>query len=163
MKGLTKPTSKPTVTTHSTRETGSKGETTMTMTEKSATPAKSTAKNGVEAKPEIVETKAPETQEDDGPTKQNKGGKGAVPTMPGAIVYKQGGKVFAVVHHPVDGTTYMQSGKGEGSATGALVDSGYRLSPLSLDAPEWLIAKLPQDATLIGYATLRGFPLIPQD
>lgn len=85
--------------------------------------------------------------------------RGVIPTMPMAIVYRHAGKVHAVIHHPLDGSTYAESGKGEGSAKGALEDSGFRLSSLSLDGPEWLAAKLPEGAELIGYATLKSFPL----
>lgn len=88
--------------------------------------------------------------------------RGVLPTMPWAIVFRQGDKVHAVIHHPIDGTSYAETGRGEGSAKGALEDVGYKLSPLQGSAPEWIAAKLPEGAALIGYATIKGFPLLPQ-
>lgn len=95
-------------------------------------------------------------------TDAEKRSRGVIPTMPAAIVYKLGERVHAVIHHPADGSSYAESGKGEGSAKGALEDAGYRLSPLYTDGHEWLAAKLPEGASLIGYANIKGFPLLPQ-
>lgn len=97
---------------------------------------------------------APETGET-----ESKRRHGVIPTMPMAIVYRLDNRVHAVIHHPLDGSTYGESGKGEGSAKGALEDSGFRLSSLSMDGPEWLVAKLPSGAELLGYASLKSFPL----
>ena len=88
--------------------------------------------------------------------------KGKQPTMPMAIIYRQNGRVTAAVFNPLDGTVYAETGKGEGSAKGALEDSGFRLSPLFLDGPQWLTERLPAGAELIGYAKISGFPLPKQ-
>lgn len=143
-----------------------KGETTMKQdtanVAQSAQTAAKAAKNGAEAKP--AETDAAKAAEATKPTEATEEKRrGAVPTMPAAILYRLNGRVFAAVHSPVDGKSYIQSGKGEGSAKGALEDTGFRLSSLTLDGAEWLAAKLPAGAELIGYAAIKGFPLPEQD
>lgn len=93
---------------------------------------------------------------------KEKARRGIVPTMPMAILYRLAGRVHAVVHNPIDGTSYTETGKGEGSAKGAMEDSGFRFSSMSLDAPAWLTEKLPEGANLIGYAGIKSFPLPKQ-
>lgn len=125
--------------------------TTMTQTEKvKPTPAKNgtTPAKADTAQASNEATETPEAKK-----------RGVVPTMPAAILYKHGGRVHAAIHHPVDGTAYIETGKGVGSAKGALEDSGFRLSGESLDGPEWLTEKLPEGAELIGFCTIKGFPL----
>lgn len=110
-----------------------------------------------DAKP-TMEASAPGT-----PDAEEKKVRGIIPTMPACILYRLGGKVTAAIHHPVDGTSYSETGKGEGSAKGALEDAGYRLGMVVADGHEWIRAKLPAGAELIGYASIKGFPLLPQE
>ncbi len=140
-------------------------------TEMGATPAKDKpSANGAKAsdkandKPSQAAQAAQAAQagQDSEGEQETRGRRGVIPTMPGCIIYRQGGKVFAAVHHPVDGTSYIESGKGEGSAKGALEDSGFRLSAVYAEGKEWIAEKLPEGAELIGYADIKGFPLPKQ-
>jgi len=86
--------------------------------------------------------------------------RGVVPTMPMGMLYTRAdGRVVAGIYHPADGTSYVETGKGVGSAKGALEDSGFVLSGLTLDGPEWLSDLLPPDCVLLGYCSVKGFPL----
>jgi len=124
-----------------------------TATQTSNKPAQTPAKNGTAPAAAKADAPATDSAEATEPKKR-----GVVPTMPAAILYKHGGKVHAAIHHPVDGTSYIETGKGVGSAKGALEDSGFRLSGESLDGPEWLAEKLPEGGELIGFCTIKGFP-----
>jgi hypothetical protein len=126
---------------------------TMQSTEKSKS-ATAPAKNGTTPAAAKADAPAADSAEATEPKKR-----GVVPTMPAAILYKHQGRVHAAIHHPIDGTSYVETGKGVGSAKGALEDSGFRLSGESLDGPEWLAEKLPEGAELIGFCTIKGFPL----
>lgn len=127
----------------------------MTSTQTTKSPAAQTpAKNGTA--PVAAKDATPAQDAESAPEAKKRG---VVPTMPAAILYKHGGRVHAAIHHPIDGTSYIESGKGVGSAKGALEDSGFRLSGESLDGPEWLTEKLPEGAELIGFCTIKGFPL----
>lgn len=88
--------------------------------------------------------------------------RGVIPTMPECVIYRKDGRVIAAVYNPVDGSVYQESGKGEGSAKGALEDSGFRLSLMYDKGPEWLYAKLPAGIEIIGFASIKGFPLPKQ-
>lgn len=88
--------------------------------------------------------------------------RGIMPTMPMVVYYKQDGKVHAAVHHPVDKSSLIESGRGIGSAKGGLEDMGFLFSPTSATGPEWLTALVPVQAEIIGYASIKGFPLPKQ-
>jgi hypothetical protein len=123
-----------------------------------ATPATTDAKSPEQATTSAEPTTGGDTT-GDGEDSKEKARRGIAPTMPMAILYRLAGKVTAVIHHPIDGTSYSETGKGEGSAKGALEDTGFRLASITLDGPAWLVAKVPADAKLIGYAAIRSFPL----
>jgi hypothetical protein len=108
--------------------------------------------------------KAAETAPADTDTEETKekARRGIVPTMPMAVLYRRAGRVHAVIHHPIDGTSYEETGKGEGSAKGSLEDTGFRLSSITSDGPAWLVERVPADVQLIGYASIKSFPLPPQ-
>lgn len=85
--------------------------------------------------------------------------RGATPTMPvGALWREAGGKVVAAVIHP-NGTEYRETGKGIGSAKGAIEDSGFLFGDLHMDGPEWISARIPAGVELLGYAKIKSFPL----
>ena len=88
---------------------------------------------------------------------------GKPPQMPAVAVYHLGGRVYAGVFNPVNQTKYIESGKGEGSAVGALVDSGFKITELTNEGPQWLQAMLPEGATNVQFAGIRSFPLPKQD
>lgn len=147
-KGLTRPHGKTNVGPHL-----QKGFTTMANTQ-TATDTK--PKNGAKA----AETAAPETTTTAPDAEGTSKRRGVVPTMPMGMVYSlPGGRVAAGVFHPADGTSYVEQGKGIGSAKGALEDSGFVLGALTLEGPEWLADLLPADCALLGYCSIKGFPL----
>ena len=126
-------------------------------------PAKTAkAANGPETKPAAADAAKASESDSEGSEGQEKRRRGVIPTMPEAIIYRLNGKVFASIYNPVDGSVYTESGKGEGSAKGALEDSGFRLSAVFSDGSTWLAEKLPAGAELIGYCTIKGFPLPKQ-
>lgn len=136
-------------------------EPTMSATTTENAPKSPKPANGAKAKPDAspdAQTSGESPESSEATAKR----RGIIPTMPAAILYRQNGRVYAAIHHPLDGTSYIESGKGEGSAMGALVDSGFRLSSLTDEGAEWLAAKLPAGATLLGYASIKGFPLPSQ-
>ena len=91
---------------------------------------------------------------------EKKGGK--PPAMPHVAVYHLNGRVYAGVYNPADKTSYVESGKGEGSAVGALVDSGFKLTDLTPDGPAWIKEFIPPGAEKVQYAGIRSFPLPKQ-
>jgi len=88
--------------------------------------------------------------------------RGIMPTMPMAVYYKLDNKVIAAIHHPSDKTVLTETGRGIGSAKGGLEDMGFIFSPTSSTGPEWLTALVPARAEIIGYASIKGFPLPAQ-
>jgi hypothetical protein len=85
---------------------------------------------------------------------------GTIPTMPACMVYKApDGRVVVSIHHPVDKTSISESAKGIGSAKGAMEDEGFILGTLSASGPEWLSALVPAGAELLGFCSIKGFPL----
>lgn len=119
--------------------------------------APASAPNGSNTAP--IQTGAVKSADSEDDTESRKGKQ---PTMPMAIVYRQNGMVHARVFNPIDGSSYGETGKGEGSAKGALEDMGFRLSPLFLDGPAWLLDCVPTGAAVIGFAKISGFPLPKQ-
>lgn len=140
----------------------SKKETTMqTSTETKNAKTETSKAKPAEAAPAQTET-APVAADSAADTDDKKVRRGVVPTMPSCVIYELGGRFYAAIHHPVDGTSYTESGKGIGSAKGALEDSGFHLSAMTADGPEWLSDRVPAGATVHGYASIKGFPLPKQ-
>lgn len=91
--------------------------------------------------------------------------RGVIPTMPICVVYgRQDGKTVAAIVNP-KGERFEVVGRGQGSAMGELTDLGFHLSTLKATAPEWATSAkiVPEGATVVGYATISGFPLPNQD
>jgi len=82
--------------------------------------------------------------------------------MPMVVYYKLDNRVHAAIHHPADKTSLIESGRGIGSAKGGLEDMGFLFSAMSNKGPEWLTALVPMKAEIIGYASIKGFPLPKQ-
>jgi len=105
---------------------------------------------------------APESKEAAQASEETRKKAGIIPTMPAAVIYQYQGAYHAVVHHPGDKSTFAETGKGIGAAKGALEDSGFVLSSLQADGPEWIRELVPEGAVVQGYATIKGFPLPKQ-
>lgn len=106
--------------------------------------------------------KAPETAADKAETAdsaEKRGRPGAIPTMPHGVVFEHEGKVHAGIYHPADKSSYVESGRGPGTAKGALEDAGFILGALTEQGPEWLSDFVPAGAKVHGYAAVKGFPL----
>jgi len=87
---------------------------------------------------------------------------GTIPTAPHAVLYQLEGRYFVAIHHPVNGSSFIVSAKGQGGAKGEAEDSGFLLNALKSRGPDWLRAKAPAGATVIGYAAIKSFPLPKQ-
>lgn len=101
---------------------------------------------------------APETPEE----KEEKA-RGITPQMPACLVWKEpSGVVVANLIHPRTEQIFAVRGKGVNGTMGTLGDEGYPLGGLRQDIPKWILKYLPPGATLLGYATVLGFPLPAQ-
>lgn len=122
-------------------------------------------KPGEPAKPEeapkpaeAASPAAPETPEE----KEEKA-RGITPQMPACLVWKEAsGVVVANLIHPRTEQIFAVRGKGVNGTMGTLGDEGYPLGGLRQDIPKWILKYLPPGATLLGYATVLGFPLPAQ-
>lgn len=126
------------------------------QTSTASKPATSKPANGAPA----AATEAKEQTQAAEESRRSKGG--VIPTMPSAVVYFLNGIYHAAVFHPGDKSKYVETGKGIGSAKGALEDSGFVLSLLQADGPEWMSEFIPEGAVVQGYAAIKGFPLPKQ-
>lgn len=95
--------------------------------------------------------------------------RGALPTMPICALYKRAdGKVVAEIISPLgEGPRFRYSavGKGQGSAKGNLEDTGFVLSGVHNNPPQWVADRkvIPEGVEIIGFCNVSGFPLPPQD